>query len=476
MRNPRNIIKRYSRKGPPSVTEGNDGDISINVTRSGIGLFGKVKNTWYRFGNAQEASRSGKSTKKKKLLKQDLSIKDLDVDRTINIGKTAITINPNRVFTVGNTDTDFLNISSRVFDVSTSSTVSKLYIGDISLQQSWGGTSIEMPGADNNSAKHIKIIGGNSTAGSNAGGNIYINPGASAGGNAGALHLGQNSAASVTSYLTTVYGTSIVLDASGDISLSADGDQITMDDGTATIFTFDVGSCRLTISDDDNTNDFFRILVGAEGATNIVTYDADTEVAHLSLIPDGNLILQPAGGKILIDATDRLYFDGGTDTYIDESAGDRLDITVGADVLLRLYENGTSGNAVDFKTSCAGFTQLEPTYNASDTDVDFRHSNKQFVTFGSGNIADMNLFFPYVSGNFVLLLKQDGTGSRTVASDGWLAFDKDGNAANGSSTVKWAGGVTPTLTTDANHVDILSFYWDADNEIAYGVPTLDFQF
>jgi hypothetical protein len=42
--------------------------------------------------------------------------------------------------------------------------------------------------------------------------------------------------------------------------------------------------------------------------------------------------------------------------------------------------------------------------------------------------------------------------------------------------VIWAGGSNPTLTTDANHVDILSFYYDADNEIAYGVATLDFQF
>ena len=50
-------------------------------------------------------------------------------------------------------------------------------------------------------------------------------------------------------------------------------------------------------------------------------------------------------------------------------------------------------------------------------------------------------------------------------------YDAAGNAAGGSSTVKFAGGSNPTLTTDANHVDIISFYWDNDNEIAYGVPT-----
>mgnify|MGYP003317387679 CR=1 FL=1 len=125
------------------------------------------------------------------------------------------------------------------------------------------------------------------------------------------------------------------------------------------------------------------------------------------------------------------------------------------------------------RAGAAGFSQTTTTYNATDTDVNFRITNKSMVTFGSGDITDVLLYFPAVSGNFVLVLKQDGTGSREV--DNWKAFDSAGNAANGSSTVKWAGGSAPTLTTAANHVDILSFYWDNNNEIAYGVATLDFQ-
>ena len=94
---------------------------------------------------------------------------------------------------------------------------------------------------------------------------------------------------------------------------------------------------------------------------------------------------------------------------------------------------------------------------------------KQFCTFGSGNITDMNLIFPDMSGNFVLLLKQDGSGSREVAN--WKTFDQDqGN----ESTVKWAGGSAPTLTTAASKTDILSFYWDNANHTAYGVATLNF--
>ena len=58
----------------------------------------------------------------------------------------------------------------------------------------------------------------------------------------------------------------------------------------------------------------------------------------------------------------------------------------------------------------------------------------------------------------------------------YKVYEFDESTADGSAAAKFAGGSHPTLTTDANHVDILSFYWDATNEICYGVATLDFQF
>jgi len=179
-------------------------------------------------------------------------------------------------------------------------------------------------------------------------------------------------------------------------------------------------------------------------------------------------------GDLAINIGNKLYIDGGDDTYIREGsyAANSIQFVCGDTLLLQLFYTAI-GQYAKF-TSAVGFDQLEPTYDATNTVVTFDFGNKQFLTFGSGNITNMKLNFPSVSGNFVLLLKQDGTGSRTVTN--WLAYDMGGSVAAGSSTVKWSGGSAPTLTTDANHVDILSFYWDADNEIAYGVPTLDFQF
>jgi hypothetical protein len=57
-----------------------------------------------------------------------------------------------------------------------------------------------------------------------------------------------------------------------------------------------------------------------------------------------------------------------------------------------------------------------------------------------------------VSGkSFIMYLKQDATGSRTVT---W-------------STVKWAGGTAPTITSTASRQDIYSFFADGTNW--YGV-------
>ena len=221
-----------------------------------------------------------------------------------------------------------------------------------------------------------------------------------------------------------------------------------------------------------------KIRLDGSVAGNTYIYESAADILDFYAGGVNLLKLTEAGGgasdKVSIPALTPLYFDGGTHTSIHESSDDVLKIDVGGDTMIALSEKGDDGNEVSFGSSCVGFTQLEPTYDATDTVVDFRHSNKQFVTFGSGNITNLASYFPLVSGNFVLLLKQDGTGSRTVTN--WKVFEFDESSADGSAAVVWAGGSAPTLTTDANHVDILSFYWDADNEIAYGVATLDFQF
>ena len=493
-RNPHNLIRKKPKIGLPSPSEGLDGDISFNISSTGIGLYGKINSRWYKFGHAHDVSSRGKVNKKRSLLKENLAVNELDVDRTVNIGKTAITTNTNRVYSTSSSDTDYLYISSRVFDVISSSDTSKIYIGDIDLQPTWGttGATISVASADNSSSLHLKILGAGSTAGSHAGSNLYLAPGGSAGGNNGSLYLGHNGTSVVSPYTTNIYGSTITLDCSGDIELNADGGDITFKDDSASLAS--LSSSGLTInnisaigSDTDKflmsdsgvvkyvTGANLRSYIGAGTSSVTLSGSTDNTIATVTganaLAGEANLTFD--GTDLSIASTGKVIFGGG-DSYILESSADVLDLYAGGSLMLRLTEETGVGNKIDCTTNPVGFTQFEPTYNVTNTIVSFHtYGNKGFVTFGSGNITNMKLYFPSMSGNFVLLVKQDGSGSRTVTN--WLAYDNGGSAAAGSSTVKFPGGSNPTLTTAANHVDIISIYWDADNEIAYGVASLDFQ-
>jgi hypothetical protein len=174
-------------------------------------------------------------------------------------------------------------------------------------------------------------------------------------------------------------------------------------------------------------------------------------------------------------ATKKLYLDGGGDTFISEVSADSIGIKVGADFLLTLTESGADGNVANFKTSCAGFTRLEADFSTThvigsagtdDTDIDFRHSNKYRLEM-TGDITNINLIFPAVSGNFLLVCTTNGDHDVT----NWKAYEYDETIAT-TNNVLWAGGSVPAFTNSG--VDIVSFYWDATEQQAYGVASLAF--
>jgi len=180
---------------------------------------------------------------------------------------------------------------------------------------------------------------------------------------------------------------------------------------------------KFSLFDGDDTGDKFVMDVGTAGATSLATTDDDGTAAHLTLDPDGDLVLQPA-----------------THTY----------------------------SALPI-----GFTQDEPTFDATDTIITFStKGNKAKLTL-TNNCTDIHFKFPAVSGNFICVLLQDGTGGRTISN--WKTQDSEGNAGAGNSgLVLWAGGTAPSNTETVDKADIASFYWDADNEIAYGTYTYKF--
>jgi hypothetical protein len=203
------------------------------------------------------------------------------------------------------------------------------------------------------------------------------------------------------------------------------------------------------------------IELNADGG-NVVFKDASTELAQIST------------NGLSVPAAQKLYFDGeGGHTYLHEISNDNFDLVVGGDLFICFNEFGSAGNYVRFNPGvCVGMNQQEPTFDATDTDVDFRQSNKAKLTL-TADITDIHFQFPVMSGNFLCVLLQDGTGGWDITN--WKTKDGVGNAGAGNSgLVLWAGGTAPPLTETADKADIVSIYWDSDNEIAYGVVSNNF--
>jgi len=115
----------------------------------------------------------------------------------------------------------------------------------------------------------------------------------------------------------------------------------------------------------------------------------------------------------------------------------------------------TLGGELDAGAHSIGFTQQSTTGDGTTT-IDWKLGNKFYFTFGAQ--SDTFTFTPPTNpGNLLLVLKQDGTGSRLAT---WPA------------TVMWPAGTAPTLTTTAAGIDICSFYWDGTNY--FGVASLAF--
>jgi nitrogen regulatory protein PII-like uncharacterized protein len=175
-------------------------------------------------------------------------------------------------------------------------------------------------GVDINAAtgKDVDIAGGtvNLTSSDDAASAIYLRA------NAGTsetikIHADQGTGAASISAVSDVGG--ITLDAGLDIALSADGGNVTMDDGTTTIFDFDVDGTALTIHDDQDTGDKAVITMAQHGALTIVTTDDDAAAANIQITADGTAEL--AGTTVTLDSAADIELEATDDINIPASVG-----------------------------------------------------------------------------------------------------------------------------------------------------------
>jgi len=148
--------------------------------------------------------------------------------------------------------------------------------------------------------------------------------------------------------------------------------------------------------------------------------------------------------------------DGVSLSVADDAGDGEVDVTITSEV-----KNDTTpelSGELDAGAHSIGFTQQTVTYNGTTTTVDWKLGNKASMTFGAGNIGTFAFTNPTNPCNLLLKIIQDSEGSRVVT-----AWDSD---------IKWSSGSAPTLSTGANAVDIIAFYFDGSSY--YGTASLNF--
>lgn len=204
-------------------------------------------------------------------------------------------------------------------------------------------------------------------------------------------------------------------------------------------------------------------VVAVEGVNIVTTSSTDTLTNKTLTAPkfaDAGFIADANGNELVVFQT---ITSAVNEIDISNSAtgsGPIIAVTGGdANIDLNLTPKGTgkvkSTETHEFATEAVFDAEVDNGNSGTADTIDWGAGNKQKSTL-TGNVT---YTFTAPSGpcNLLLKLVQDATGSRTAT---WPA------------TVKWPSGTAPTLTTTANAIDIVTFYYDGTNY--YGQTGLNF--
>lgn len=141
-------------------------------------------------------------------------------------------------------------------------------------------------------------------------------------------------------------------------------------------------------------------------------------------------------------------------------AGALGEATISATAGYPLASKGTGVNPdfqPDIRLQTATFEFLDVGNSGTSETITWANGNKQKMTLTGNCTVTLTAPSAAQSANLTFMLIQDGTGSRTVT---W------------PSTVKWPGGVAPTLSTGAGDIDIINMFYSGTNY--YSAALLDF--
>ena len=249
--------------------------------------------------------------------------------------------------------------------------------------------------------------------------------------------------------------------------------------GTLTALTVDdVNVNGKVITMTGSTDDTAVFTAGTNGALTIETTDTAAAAANIQITADGTFevdattVTLDSAGDIVLDAdgANVIFKDGGTSILdISNSSSDAV-ITASVqdkDIIFKGDDGGSAVTPLTMDMSAAGKlllgagavgSTLTDTTNSGNITLDF-DTYQNFVLTATGNITLVNPSTESAGQSGIIVLIQDGTGSRTLS----LGTDYE-----------TAGGSGLTISTAANAVDVIPYFVKASGSIQLGAPQLAF--
>ena len=267
--------------------------------------------------------------------------------------------------------------------------------------------------------------------------------------------------------LGSTVGTTPALSIDENLAITTYGD-ITMTGATPTLTIGDAGAEDTAIIFDGNAQDFYIAL--DDSADDLLIGLGNTVGTTPAIAIDENLLATFHGGITMAGTTPTLTIgDAGAEDAKIVFDGNALDFHIGLDdsaddlIIGKGSALGTTpAISIDenLKTTFGGATVgATNTANATgSTTLDF-DAYQNFVLTFTGNVTLANPSTESIGQSGIIVIIQDGTGSRTIAI---------------GTDYEWPASTATTISTSANAVDIIPYFIKAADSIQLGAAQLAF--